>query len=182
MCIKNRTCYYFDDIINLEDFNRWNLIDEKSHKSILIYDISYKNLINWKPLRIIFDKIGRFITTFDGTRCLVLFGSEKYDEIYNRIRCLVILKGSTTKCYMPPAGKFCLCLDGTNTLKIASTYVFFSIFSVIVCHIAVEIYICLCLLIICYNFIISFVTCGLHVKPLAAITPLKLWKKICHFF
>ena len=38
--IKNRTCYYFDDIIKLEDFNLdIILIDEKSHENILIYDI-----------------------------------------------------------------------------------------------------------------------------------------------
>ena len=38
--IKNRTCYYFDDIIRLEDFDLDNiLIDEKSHENILIYDI-----------------------------------------------------------------------------------------------------------------------------------------------
>ena len=49
--IKNRTCYYFDDIIKLEDFGLNNiLIDEKSHKNILIYDISYKTLIGPKPL------------------------------------------------------------------------------------------------------------------------------------
>ena len=47
--IKNRTCYYFDDIIKLEDFTLDNiLIDEKSHENILIYDISYKPLIGSK--------------------------------------------------------------------------------------------------------------------------------------
>ena len=41
--IKNRTCYYFDDIIKLEDFDLDNtLIDEKSHENIVIYDISHK--------------------------------------------------------------------------------------------------------------------------------------------
>ena len=31
ICIKNRTCYYFDDIIKIEDFDLDNiLIDEKS--------------------------------------------------------------------------------------------------------------------------------------------------------
>ena len=31
--IENSTCYYFDDIIKLEDFDLDNiLIDEKSHK------------------------------------------------------------------------------------------------------------------------------------------------------
>ena len=44
-------CYYFDDIIELEDFEIDNiLIEEKSHENILIYDISYKILIEWKPL------------------------------------------------------------------------------------------------------------------------------------
>ena len=55
--IKNHTCYYFDDIIKLEDFDIYKtLIDGKSHKNILIKDISYKNLIGPKPLSFIFDK------------------------------------------------------------------------------------------------------------------------------
>ena len=42
VCIKNRTCYYFNDIIKLEDFEDFNiLINEKSHKNILIYYIYY---------------------------------------------------------------------------------------------------------------------------------------------
>ena len=39
--IKNHMCYYFDDVIKLEDFDLDNiLIDEKSHGNILIYNIS----------------------------------------------------------------------------------------------------------------------------------------------
>ena len=35
---KNRTCYYFDDIIKIEDFDPDNiLIDERSFESILFY-------------------------------------------------------------------------------------------------------------------------------------------------
>ena len=37
--IKNRMCYYFDDIIKLEESDNI-LIEEKSHENILIYDIS----------------------------------------------------------------------------------------------------------------------------------------------
>ena len=38
--IKNRNCYYFDDINKLEDFEFDNiLMDEKSHENILIYHI-----------------------------------------------------------------------------------------------------------------------------------------------
>ena len=41
VCVKNHTCYYFDDRIKLEDFDLDNiLIDKKSRENILIYDIS----------------------------------------------------------------------------------------------------------------------------------------------
>ena len=83
--IKNGTSYDFDDIIKLEDFNLHNiLIDEKSHGNILIYNISYKTLIDPKPLCIRFNKVDGFIRSYDGTRYLTLFGSEKYDAIYNK--------------------------------------------------------------------------------------------------
>ena len=69
VCIINRACYYFDDIITVENVDIDNiLIEEKSHKSILIYDISQKTLIGSKPLRIRFDKIDGFIRIYDGTR------------------------------------------------------------------------------------------------------------------
>ena len=97
--IKNCTCYYFDDIIKIEDFNLDNiLIDEKSFKSILVNNISYKTLIDPKPLRIRFNKMDGFIRAYDVTRYLVLFGREKYDLIYSRIRyfigvesCIILL-------------------------------------------------------------------------------------------
>ena len=38
--IKNRTYYFFNDIINIKNFNPNNIkIDEKSYKNILIYYI-----------------------------------------------------------------------------------------------------------------------------------------------
>ena len=73
--------------ITLEHFDIDNiLIDEQSHENILIYGISYKTLIDSKPLRIRFNKIDGFIRIYDRTRYLKLFSSEKYDAIYNRIR------------------------------------------------------------------------------------------------
>ena len=40
--IKNRTYYFFNDIIYIESFNPNNIkIDEKSYKNILIYYIGY---------------------------------------------------------------------------------------------------------------------------------------------
>ena len=73
-------------MIKLKDFDLNNtLIDEKSHKNILIYDISYKTLIDSKPLRIRLDKIDGFIRIYNGTRYLTLLDSEKYDAIYSGI-------------------------------------------------------------------------------------------------
>ena len=70
VCIKNCMCYYFDDMIRIEGNV---LLDEKSYENILIYSISYKTLIGAKP----------FVCHF------VL---EKYDAIYDRIRCCRIGK------------------------------------------------------------------------------------------
>ena len=58
----------------------------------MIYDISYKTLIDPRPFRIRFDQIGGFIRIYYGTRYLKLFDSEKYDAIYDRIRYLISLK------------------------------------------------------------------------------------------
>ena len=39
--IKNRTCYYFDNIVKIEDFDPDNiLIDLKPHGNNLVYNIS----------------------------------------------------------------------------------------------------------------------------------------------
>ena len=85
--IKSRTCYYFNNMIKTEDFDFINtLIDKKSYENILVYSISYKILIDSEPLHIIFDKIDGFIRVYNGTCYLVLFRSEKYYSIYERIK------------------------------------------------------------------------------------------------
>ena len=53
---KNRACYYFDDIIKIVDFNLHSfLIDKRSDKNILVYNTSYKTLIDAKSLCVRFD-------------------------------------------------------------------------------------------------------------------------------
>ena len=43
--IKNHTYYFFDDIINIKEFNPNNTkIDKKSYRSILIYYIGYESI------------------------------------------------------------------------------------------------------------------------------------------
>ena len=73
--IKNRMCFYFDDIINGTKINFSNiLLDKKLLENISIYNISYKTLIGPKPLRIRFDKIDRFIIALDRkNKHLILF-------------------------------------------------------------------------------------------------------------
>ena len=73
VCIKIFRCYYFDDIIKLEDFDIDNiLVDAKSHENIVIYNISYKTLIGPKPFQIKFNKIYGFIRIYDGIRDLFI--------------------------------------------------------------------------------------------------------------
>ena len=47
-------------------------------------------------MHIRFDKINEYIRIYNGTRYLVLFGSEKYDFIYNRIKYLIGVKSCIT--------------------------------------------------------------------------------------
>ena len=53
--IKNRTCYYFDDIMRVGYFDSDNvLLDKKSYEdsfeNIFIYDISYETFMGAKPI------------------------------------------------------------------------------------------------------------------------------------
>ena len=93
--IRNRTCYYFDAKTKTEDFNLNNiLIKKKRYKNILVYNISYKTLIDAKPLRCGVDKINGFIRVYDGNKYLIL--CEKHDFIYNKIRYLIRVKSGIT--------------------------------------------------------------------------------------
>ena len=73
-------------MIKFEDFGNI-LLDEKSYKNILIYEVLYQTLIGTKPLHIIFDKIDEFIRDNNGTKYLVLFGLDRIK--YDRIKYLI---------------------------------------------------------------------------------------------
>ena len=56
--IKSRM-FYFNDIIEIEDFDFVNiLLDKKAYENILIYDVLYK------PLRIMSDNVDEFIRDY----------------------------------------------------------------------------------------------------------------------
>ena len=64
--IKNRACYYFDDIINGTKINFSNvLLDKNLYENISIYNISYKTATSPKPMHFSFDKINGFIVYLD---------------------------------------------------------------------------------------------------------------------
>ena len=67
VCIKNNLCY-IDNIIKLEDFELDILIDEKSCKSILIYNNTCRTVIGPKSLQIKFNTICKYIRIYDETR------------------------------------------------------------------------------------------------------------------
>ena len=73
--IKNRVCYYFDDIINCRKINFITiLLDKKSYENISVYNISNKTPTGPKPLHIRFDKIDGFILSLGGKiKNLILF-------------------------------------------------------------------------------------------------------------
>ena len=69
MSIKNTTYYFFNDIINIDNFDSNNIkIDEKSYKNILNYWTVYVTMKDSKlvkinsvnPLRLIFSTVNGF--------------------------------------------------------------------------------------------------------------------------
>ena len=73
--IKNRTYYFFDDIINIKNFDPNKIkIDEKSQKNILIYFIGFVAIKNSKyveidsinPLYLIIGKMNGYFEDITG--------------------------------------------------------------------------------------------------------------------
>ena len=95
--IKNRTCYYFDDIMRAWDIDidtdfSGILLDKILYKerseNILVYGISNKTSTSAKLLRIRYDKIDGFIKIHNKIRHLVLF-DDWCDSICDRIKYLI---------------------------------------------------------------------------------------------
>ena len=76
-------------------------------------------MIGAKPLRIRFDKVDGFIKDYNGTRCIVLFGLEECDVIYNGIRYLVRQKSGITNAFDYNYAK--IKADSYNSLPLEKT-------------------------------------------------------------
>ena len=76
--IKNHKYYFFNDIINIKDFNPNNIkIDENSYKNILFYYIGYLtikrdlNIYSVNPLHLIFDNVSGYFEEINGSKYLL---------------------------------------------------------------------------------------------------------------
>ena len=101
--IKNPTYYFFDDIINIKNFDFDNIkLDERSNKNILIYYIGYVRIKDSKnvklnsvnPLYHIFNKVNGYFEEINRNKYLTLVPTnenkeKKYEELWSKIRDLI---------------------------------------------------------------------------------------------
>ena len=101
--IKNRTYYFFNDIIDIENFDLNNIkIDEKSDKNILIYYIGYVTIKKYvktyrvNPLYLIFRYVNGYFEEINGNKYLMLVPTneskekiKRYEELWIKIRDLI---------------------------------------------------------------------------------------------
>ena len=103
--IKNCTYYFFDDIINMKEFDPNNIkLDEKSYKNILIYyiayttikDSEYVKIISVNRLYLMFNRISGYFEEINGNKYLTLVATKeseekikKYKELWIKIRDLI---------------------------------------------------------------------------------------------
>ena len=90
--IKNRTYYFFNDVINIEDFDSNQLkIDKKSQKSIGIYYIGYitikrtddyENIYSVNPLYLMIYKVIGHIEEKNGSKYLVFDSTDENKEVF----------------------------------------------------------------------------------------------------
>ena len=81
--IKNRTYYFFNDIINIKNLDPNNIkIDEKSYKNIFIYYIDYMKIkINSEnPLYLIINKVNGYFEEINGNKYLALILTNENKE------------------------------------------------------------------------------------------------------
>ena len=94
--IKSQTYYFFDDLINLKNFDSSLLkIDKRSYKNIDIYYIGYikikkfgdsENIHSVNPLYLIINSATRHFKEKINKKYLILHSKNKYEEVWSEIR------------------------------------------------------------------------------------------------
>ena len=92
---KNQTYYFFNDMININNFQSNLLkINKKSHKDIDIYYIgyitikscgNYENIFSGNPLYLIINSATGYFKEKNDEKYLILDSTEKYEEAFSDI-------------------------------------------------------------------------------------------------
>ena len=91
---KNRSYYFFNDMINIKNFNPNLLkVDKKSYKSIYIYHIvhimiknigDYESNYSLNPLYLIIGEVDGYIKEKNGNKYLVFVFTDKTKEVLKK--------------------------------------------------------------------------------------------------
>ena len=94
--IKNRTYYFYNDIIDIENFDAKLLkIDKKSYKDIDIFNIGYvtkkkisncKNINSVNPLYLGITRVNGYIEEKDSNKYLVFDSTDKNKELLKKYK------------------------------------------------------------------------------------------------
>ena len=108
--IKNKKHYFFNDMINIKDFQSNLLkIDKKPHKDFDIYYVGYitikkindcKNVYNVNPLYLIFNSATGYSKQENDEKYLILDSTEKYEEVLSEIKSEIETINDGEKCIM----------------------------------------------------------------------------------
>ena len=101
--VKNQTCHFFNDIIDVKNFDPNNIkIDEKSYKNILIYYIGhvtikkYLKMYSVNPLRLIFRYVNGYFEDINGNKYFRLVPTNESKEKIKKYEKLWIKIGDLT--------------------------------------------------------------------------------------
>ena len=94
--IKNQTYYFFNDMINIQNFHSNLLkIDEKPYKDFDIYYIGYitikkigdcRNIYSVNPLYLMIPSATGYFTEENDEKHLILDAIDKYEEVFSGIK------------------------------------------------------------------------------------------------
>ena len=91
--IKNGSYYFFDDMINIEDFDSNLLkIDKKSYKNINIYyigyitmeDSDYLKIKSGNPLYMIMSEVNGYFEEKNGSKYLIFNSTDKNKKVFKK--------------------------------------------------------------------------------------------------
>ena len=92
--IKNRTYYFYNDIINLKNFESKLLkIDKKSYKNIGIYNVGYitikkiddcENIYSMNPLYLLINHVSGYIEEENENKYLIFDSTDENKELLKK--------------------------------------------------------------------------------------------------